>query len=75
MSARHKLNEIAIQSSLITAGIVGLAFESWLAFVIATAIFISLSLNSGEIRPNGADRTRTSKSDGRRPRFPRADRR
>lgn len=65
MGARQKLNQAALNSCVIIGGLAGVLSRSWLVFFIATAVLVSLSLHSGEIRPNPTERTVTS---GRRPR-------
>ena len=50
MSARHKLNQGYVQGSLIIAGVIGAACESWTVFWIAALILVGLSVHSGEVR-------------------------
>lgn len=50
MSARHKLNQANVNGTLVIAGVVGAATESWTLFVILVAILVALSVHSGDIR-------------------------
>ena len=49
-TARDKLNGAYFCGSLLAAAIFGGMTESWLVFFIAAAIFLSLNVQSGEIR-------------------------
>lgn len=49
-SARHKLNAAYIHGSLLIAGLIGAATESWNVFVLAASILTATSVLSGEIR-------------------------
>jgi hypothetical protein len=50
MGARRKLNQAYVCGSLIVAGLIGLATESWLVFIVVLGISLALNLYSGEIR-------------------------
>jgi hypothetical protein len=50
MGARDKLNEIFVVVSIVLAGVVGLATESWTAFFVALTLFLALCLADGDIR-------------------------
>ena len=60
MSARQKLNQGYIQGSLVIAGAIGVACESWVVFWIAALILVGLSTHSGEIRPTQRRRDQRS---------------
>ena len=49
-TARDKLNGAYFCGSLLIAAMIGGMTESWLIFLIAAAIFLSLNVQSGEIR-------------------------
>jgi len=51
MNARLKLNSAAVQGSFVVAGVVGWAFESWPAFLLAIAVLVGCALHDGGIRP------------------------
>ncbi len=51
MSARRKLNQAYTSGALVLAGFVGLAFQSWVAFVVGLATLIGLNVVGGNIRP------------------------
>ncbi|QDV25299.1 hypothetical protein [Aureliella helgolandensis] len=50
MNARLKLNSAVFQGALIIGGLIGWAFGSWLAFVLAAAAIILTAYHSGDIR-------------------------
>ena len=50
MGARHKLNQAYFNGSLIIAGVVGLATESFGLFVVVLGVLIMCNMHSGEIR-------------------------
>lgn len=52
MGARQKLNAVAVQGCLIVSGIIGMACQSWLIFLITSAVSIGSSLVAGDIRPD-----------------------
>jgi Na+(H+)/acetate symporter ActP len=52
LSARTKLNAIAIVGSILIAAVVGVVFESWIAFLITAAGLIALAVHEGGIRPD-----------------------
>jgi hypothetical protein len=54
VSARHKLNQIAIQGCLVVGGIAGCYCSSWLMFILASGVLLGLSLFLGDIRPTGS---------------------
>lgn len=56
MNARLKLNQAYINGALLLAGVVAAVAESWSLFFLLTAIFIGLSLYSGDIRTKGKGR-------------------
>ena len=72
MSARQKLNQGYIQGSLVIAGAIGVACESWVVFWIAALILVGLGTHAGAIRPTQRRRdqrgphSRRSASDRRR---------
>ena len=49
-TARDKLNGAYFCGSLLAAAAIGGMTESWLNFLIAATIFVSLNVQSGEIR-------------------------
>ena len=51
-SARFKLNESHFLASFVVAAFLGTIFQSWLIFVITSALMIGGSLHSGKIRLN-----------------------
>ena len=55
MGARQKLNAIAIQGCLILSGIIGLACQSWLIFLITSLVLVCCSVVGGDIRPDRSD--------------------
>ncbi len=50
LGAKNKLNAAAINGSLIFAGIMGIATDSWGIFLVAFLIFLGTSFISGDIR-------------------------
>jgi hypothetical protein len=50
LGAKNKLNAAAINGSLIFAGVIGIATESWGIFLIAFLIFLATSFIAGDIR-------------------------
>jgi hypothetical protein len=54
VSARHKLNQIAIQGCVVVGGILGCYCGSWLVFILASGVLLGLSLFLGDIRPTGS---------------------
>jgi hypothetical protein len=52
LNARCKLNSIHITASIVVGAIIGAVFQSWLASVIAIAVFIAMALHDGSIKPN-----------------------
>ena len=50
MGARQKLNSVHILGSFVLAAIIGLYFESWLAFIAIFGLLIILGVHSGDIR-------------------------
>lgn len=61
MNARLKLNSSAIHGALIIGGLIGWAFGSWLAFLIAAGAILATAFHSGEIRTTSVP-TRASRS-------------
>lgn len=51
MSARRKLNRAYVNGSFIVAGIAGMATGSWVVFLVAAGILLTLNVANGEIRP------------------------
>jgi hypothetical protein len=51
MKAREKLNRAFFNGSLVVAGLLGLATQSWPVFVIALAVLLTSNLICHEIRP------------------------
>jgi hypothetical protein len=51
MGAREKLNQAYASGSLVIAAILGLAFQSGWAFIIAATILLVMNMCAGEIRP------------------------
>jgi hypothetical protein len=51
MSARHKLNAGYTAWAVIGAGVAGLVFQSWWAFLVGLAVLVGLHLQAGNIRP------------------------
>jgi hypothetical protein len=45
------LNAAYLLGSLLMAALVGGLLQSWTVFVVATAVFVALSLMNGTIRP------------------------
>ena len=58
MGARHKLNQAYFNGSLLIAGVVGLATESFGLFVVILAVLVMSSLHSGDIRTKPQNRRR-----------------
>lgn len=56
MSARKKLNQAYVNGALVIAAVVGLATQSWTAFVLATAFLVVAALYAGDIRPTSRRR-------------------
>jgi hypothetical protein len=52
MRARNKLNAGYMAWGVIGAGVAGLVFQSWWAFVIGLAVMIGLNVHAGNIRPS-----------------------
>jgi hypothetical protein len=52
MGARRKLNAGYTATAVIGAGVAGLVFQSWWAFVIGLAVLIGLNVHAGNIRPS-----------------------
>ena len=50
MGAKNKLNAAAVNGSLLFAGAIGLATESWGIFLVAFLIFLGTSFVAGDIR-------------------------
>jgi hypothetical protein len=51
MSARNKLNAAYFCGSLLLAGGIGLATQSWQVFAVALAGLLVVNLLAGDIRP------------------------
>lgn len=51
MNARKKLNTAHIYGALLVAAVVGVAFESWLVFLIVGGGFVFGAVYAGDIRP------------------------
>ncbi len=64
MTARHKLNQSYVNGALLLAGVIGASSQSWTLFLLLTAVFVVLSLHSGDIRVSSSGRRPV----GRRPR-------
>ena len=58
MSARTKLNAIAVYGAVIVAAIAGGLAGSWTVFLIVFALVVAGGLHSGEIRPQPRQRRR-----------------
>ena len=60
MGARTKLNAAHVNGALVIAVIVGIALQSFLAFLVTLAIGVALASLTGGIPPGGIrpDRTR-----------------
>ena len=58
MGARHKLNQAYLNGSLLMAGAIGWATESFATFIVVLGALVILSLHSGDIRPNQRGRRR-----------------
>jgi hypothetical protein len=56
MGARHKLNKVAVQGSLIVGALVGLVTESNLVGLIAIGALLVLCVFAGDIRLDQTDR-------------------
>lgn len=52
MGARQKLNGLTFGACCVVAGLVGVAAQSWWAFLIALAVAAGWALSNGDIRPN-----------------------
>ena len=50
MNAREKLNMLYIGGSFMMAVVVGVIFQSWLAFAIAVVVLIGIASHSEQIR-------------------------
>ena len=50
MTARHKLNVAFVNGALIVAGVVGLAFQSWLVFLVVAVVLVVGALYTGDVR-------------------------
>jgi len=50
MGAKQKLNSANAVLALVIAAIMGMAFGSWIAFVVAAIILVAASIYTGEIR-------------------------
>jgi len=50
MGAKQKLNSANAVLALVIAAIMGMAFGSWIAFVVAAIILVAASVVSGDIR-------------------------
>ena len=50
MGARTKLNGAYVNGALVAATVVGLAFDSWSAFVAIAGVFMALAASAGHIR-------------------------
>ncbi|MEQ8785614.1 MAG: hypothetical protein RIC55_04925 [Pirellulaceae bacterium] len=50
MSARHKLNVAFVNGALIVAGVVGMAFRSWLVFLIVAVVLVVGAIYAGDVR-------------------------
>lgn len=50
MNARKKLNAAYVTGAVVMASIIGAITQSWIVFVISTAVLTMLSLHAGEIR-------------------------
>jgi hypothetical protein len=50
LGAKNKLNAAAVNGSLIFAGVMGIATESWGIFLVAFLIFLATSVIAGDIR-------------------------
>ena len=51
MSARNKLNAAYFNGILFIAGVLGLATESGVVFLLSAAVLFITSLQAGDIRP------------------------
>ncbi|HSG71528.1 MAG TPA: hypothetical protein VLA12_13990 [Planctomycetaceae bacterium] len=58
MGARHKLNQSYFNRSLLIAGAIGLATQSFGIFIVVLGTMVILNLHSGEIRPQKRGRRR-----------------
>jgi len=56
LNARLKLNQAYINGALLVAGLFAAIAESWVLFILLSAIFIGLSLHTGDIRPSSKAR-------------------
>ncbi|TWT59627.1 hypothetical protein [Rubinisphaera italica] len=59
MSARHKLNAAYLHGSLVIAGIIGAASQSYLVFGITFAVLLIGNIQCGDIRLNRHQSLRT----------------
>ncbi len=50
LSARHKLNVAFVNGALIVAGVVGMAFRSWLVFLIVAVVLVVGAIYAGDVR-------------------------
>ena len=58
MGARQKLNEASVFGSIVVAGVIGFATDSWTIFAIATAVLLIAVVYNGDIRSRGYRRHR-----------------
>ena len=56
MGAKQKLNSANAVLALVIAAIMGMAFGSWIAFVVAAIILVAASVVSGDIRRQEEER-------------------
>jgi hypothetical protein len=52
MGARQKLNGVAFGGCCLVAGLVGVAAQSWWAFLVALALAGGWAVYNGDIRPD-----------------------
>ena len=68
MGAREQLNTLYITSGLVTAAVVGVAFDSWTAFVVVAVVTVCLMLSDSRIRTSPIHQVKTlSRWKSRRP--------
>ncbi len=56
MGARTKLNSVYLIGSLVIAGVLGAAAQSWTVFVIAAVVLLACSVYEGGIQLKGRRR-------------------
>jgi hypothetical protein len=52
VSVRRRLNIAYLNGSLLFAGIIGLAAQSWAVFLVASAVLVATGVYCGDIRPH-----------------------